>query len=105
MPKRSRVRRTGRSDCSTSRMISSFSVAGYLMRRRPHPRSCFFKQTVFQERLSQRFFQLPELSADILHLVRGSVAGGIAGKPLLACLEEVLRPAIVDVLVQPFTSA
>ena len=41
----------------------------------------------------------------ILHLVRGSVAGGIAGKPLLACLEEVLRPAIVDVLVQPFTSA
>ncbi len=29
-------------DCSTSRMISSFSDAGYLIRRRPHPRSCFF---------------------------------------------------------------
>jgi hypothetical protein len=26
----------------------SFSVAGYLMRRRPHPRSCFFKQAVLE---------------------------------------------------------
>src|SRR6516225_450538 len=41
MPILSSVRRTGRCDCSTSRMISSFSQAGYLMRRLPHPRSCF----------------------------------------------------------------
>ena len=33
---------TGRCDCSTRRMISSFSEAGYLMPRLPHPRSCFF---------------------------------------------------------------
>ena len=39
---RARVRRTGRCDPSTSRMISSFSAAGYLIRGRPHPRSCFF---------------------------------------------------------------
>ena len=32
----------GRCDCSTIRMISSFSDAGYLIRRLPHPRSCFF---------------------------------------------------------------
>ena len=32
----------GRCDASTVRMISSFSEAGYLMRRPPHPRSCFF---------------------------------------------------------------
>ncbi|MCB1498198.1 MAG: transposase [Bauldia sp.] len=33
---------TSRCDCSTRRMISSFSAAGYLMRRPPHPRSRFF---------------------------------------------------------------
>ena len=42
MPSFSRVRLTGRWDRSTSRIISSFSDAGYLIRRRPHPRSCFF---------------------------------------------------------------
>ena len=36
------VRLAGRCDCSTSRMISAFSDAGYLMPRLPHPRSCFF---------------------------------------------------------------
>ena len=74
------------------------------MRRRPIRDHAFFKQPVFEKRLGQRFFQLPELSADILHLVRGGVAGGIAGKPLLARLEEVLRPAIIDVLVQPLAA-
>ena len=42
VPSFSSVRRTGRWDCSTSRMISSFSEAGYLIPRLPHPRSCFF---------------------------------------------------------------
>jgi hypothetical protein len=36
------ARRTGRCECSTSRMISNFSDAGYLMRRRPQPRSFTF---------------------------------------------------------------
>jgi len=35
----SRVRFTDRCECSTSRMISSFSDAGYLIYRPPHPRS------------------------------------------------------------------
>ena len=38
----SSVRRTGKADSSTSRMISSFSEAGYLMWRPPHPPSRFF---------------------------------------------------------------
>jgi hypothetical protein len=42
MPSISRVRRAGRCDCSTRRMISSFSEPGSLMPRLPHPRSCFF---------------------------------------------------------------
>tara|TARA_B100001179_G_scaffold223186_1_gene200424 strand:- start:340 stop:735 length:396 start_codon:yes stop_codon:yes gene_type:complete len=41
-PSWSSVRLAGRCDCSTIRMISSFSDAGYLIRRLPHPRSCFF---------------------------------------------------------------
>jgi hypothetical protein len=43
-PRWRRVRRTGRCDGSTRRMISSSSAAGYLIRARPHPRSCFFQQ-------------------------------------------------------------
>ena len=42
MPIFSSVRRTAKADFSTSRMISSFSEAEYLMRRLPHPPSRFF---------------------------------------------------------------
>jgi transposase InsO family protein len=42
MPSFSSVRLTGRADCSTSRMISAFWDAEYLMPRPPHPRSRFF---------------------------------------------------------------
>jgi DNA-binding IclR family transcriptional regulator len=37
MPIFSSVRRTGKADSSTSRIISSFSEAGYLMRHPPYP--------------------------------------------------------------------
>ena len=36
------TQRLHRCDCSTSRMISSFFAAGYLIRRPPQPSSCFF---------------------------------------------------------------
>ena len=42
VPSFSSVRHTGRWDCSTRRMISSFSEAGYLIPRLPHPLSCVF---------------------------------------------------------------
>ena len=48
MPIFSSVRRTGNADSSTSRMISSFSEAEYLMRHPPHPPSRFFEQTIFE---------------------------------------------------------
>jgi len=44
MPSFSRVRRAGKCDCSTSRMISVLSDAECLMPRLPHPRSCFFER-------------------------------------------------------------
>ena len=45
------VRRTGKCDCSTRRMISSFSDSdeGCLIRGLPHPRACFFEQSQFDE--------------------------------------------------------
>ena len=58
------VRHAGKWDRSTSWMISIFSAAGYLIRRRPHPRSCFFlssrsssvcsASTSFRSRFSRR---------------------------------------------------
>src|SRR3546814_2398865 len=57
MPSWSSVRLAGRCDCSTIRMISSFSDAGYLIRRRPHPQSCFFEQTVFECQVGHAFLQ------------------------------------------------
>jgi hypothetical protein len=45
MPSWAKVRRTDNDDCSTSRVISSFSAAAYLIYRnavrRTHPRSSF----------------------------------------------------------------
>ena len=41
-PSSLQVRRTDNDDCSTSRMISSFSAAAYLIYRTPHPRVRFF---------------------------------------------------------------
>ena len=41
-PSRPSVLRADNADSSTSRMISIFSDAGYLMPRLPHPLSCFF---------------------------------------------------------------
>ena len=57
MPSLSRVARTGRWDCSTSRMISSFSGAGHLMPRCPQPRSYFFEQTILQDEIGYDLLQ------------------------------------------------
>src|SRR5450631_4140030 len=98
MPSFSSVRLTGRGDCSTSRMISAFSDAGYLMPRPPHPRSCFFEQTVFQRQFGHDLLQGAGLTAQILYLVRGRRACRVAGEPLLSGLEEILRPTVIQVL-------
>ena len=42
MPSVSKVDPTPRWECSTGRMICSFSDAGYRIARRPHARACFF---------------------------------------------------------------
>ena len=105
MPSCSKVRRTGNDDCSTSRMISSFSAAAYLMYRTPHRQHAFFEQAVLHHQLGQQFLELMALRPQPFDLVAGRFTRGIAGQPLLARLQEVLGPAIVEVLVDPFLAA
>ena len=54
------VRRTGKVDCSTSWMISSFSEAEYLMRRPLHSPSAvtlFLEQAIFERQLGHDLLQ------------------------------------------------
>src|SRR5215468_12460734 len=99
------VRRIESDDCSTSSMISNFSDAEYLMKRPPHPRERFFEQAVFDQELSQGLLELARLSFELLDLVRGGLTRRVAGEPFLARLQELLRPTVVQVLIDPFLAA
>src|ERR1700739_4503549 len=95
MPSLSRVRLAGRCDCSTNWMISTFSDAGYLMPRPPHPRSCFFKQAVLQGEIGHHLLQGTGLTTKVLPLAGRRGAGRVARQPALAGLEELLGPAVI----------
>src|ERR1700727_600590 len=95
MPSFSSVRRAGQGDCSTGRMISVLSDAEYLMPRLPHPRSCFFEQSVFEGEIGHDLLQRLRFAAEILHLVGSRGARRVAGKPPFTRLKELFRPAIV----------
>src|ERR1041384_5887793 len=101
MPSCAKLRRTGRADRSTSRMISSFSAAGYLMRRPPQPRSRFFSEAGSRASARQPPPSARWPPAVILHLVRGRRSGGVAGQALLAGFQKFLRPTVIEVLHYP----
>jgi hypothetical protein len=86
-------------------MISSFSAALYLMYRTPHRQYAFFEQAVLQQYFSQQLLQLTRLRLDRLDLVAGRFTGSVACQPLLAGLQEVLRPTIIKILVDPLLAA
>src|SRR4029077_7058312 len=65
----------------------------------------FFEQTVFEGQVSDDPLQGAGLAAQVLYLVRGCCAGRIAGEPLLPGLKEVFRPAVIQILDDPFTTA
>src|SRR3954467_10431656 len=104
MPICSNDRRTGRWDCSTSWMISSFSAGGYLLRRPRNPRHAFFENTVFQGQIGNHLLERHGLATQIVDLVRGGGPSRIASQALLSSLQEVLRPAIVQVLRDPLAA-
>jgi hypothetical protein len=64
-------------------MISSFSAAEYLMRGRPHPRSCFFEQVEFECLLGHDLLQGAGFLAERLDLVAGSRTGRVTGQAAL----------------------
>src|SRR5918993_3001886 len=105
MPSFSSVRRAGRWEASTSRMTSTFSAAGYLMPGLPHPRSCFFQQTVLQGEIGHDLLQRLGLTAQVLDLIGRCGTRRVAREPLLAGLEELLGPAVIHRRGDPFAAA
>jgi hypothetical protein len=86
-------------------MISSFSDAGYLIRRRPHPRRCFFQQTVLECQVGNAFLQGTGFAAQVLHFAGGRSAGGVTGQATLAGFHELLRPGVIQALSDAFLAA
>src|SRR5947208_2578409 len=105
MPIFSSVRRTGKADSSTSRMISNSrrrdTSCGFL----PIRRHAFFEQTIFEGQLGHDLLQRAGLATQVLDLVRGRGPGRIASQSLLPCLEKVFRPAVIEVLDDPLAAA
>ena len=100
-----KVRIIGNDDRSTSRMVSNFSEAVYLIYLRPHRRERFFKQTVLHHQFDQSLFELVQFIAQVLNLFAGRLTGGITGEALLAGPQELFRPTIIEVLVDPLPAA
>jgi hypothetical protein len=65
----------------------------------------FFEQAVLEGDLGQRLLELTGFGAERLDLVGRRLANGVAGQPLLAGLEELLGPSVVEVLGDPFLAA
>jgi hypothetical protein len=65
----------------------------------------FFEQPQFECLLSNDLLQLLRLAAQVLDLIGGSSPGCIPGKPALACLQELLRPAVIQALGDPLSAA
>jgi hypothetical protein len=86
-------------------MISTLSDAEYLMKRSPHPRDAFFEQAVLDQNLSQRLLELPGFSLELFDFVRGCLTRRVASQSLLAGLQKLLRPTVIEVLVDAFLAA
>ena len=71
----------------------------------PIPENAFFEQAVFDQDLSQGLLELTRLSLELLDLVRARLTRRVAGEPFLARLQELLRPTVVQVLIDPFLAA
>ena len=75
---------------STSRIISSFSDAAYLIRGPPHPRVCFFEKTQLKRLFRNHLLEILCLAAQLFHLVSVRRARRITRQTLLSGLHEVL---------------
>src|SRR5215471_6201999 len=71
----------------------------------PIPENAFFEQAVFDQDLSQGLLELARLRLELLDLVRGRLTRRVAGEPFLTRLQKLLRPTVVQVLIDPFLAA
>ena len=70
----------------------------------PIRRHAFFEQTVLQGQIGDHLLERRGLTPKTVDLVRGGGPGCIASQALLASLQEVFRPAIVQVLRDPLAA-
>src|ERR1700692_15260 len=85
-----------RAGCSPASLSPDISFAVLPIRRQ----ACF-KQAVFQGQIGDHLLERCGLAPQSNDLVRGGGPGRIASQALLASLQEVFRPAIVQVLCDP----
>jgi len=71
----------------------------------PIPENAFFEQAVFDQDLSQGLLELARLSLELLDLVRGRLTRRVASEPFLTRLQKLLRPTVIQVLIDPFLAA
>lgn len=64
----------------------------------PVPGHAFFKQPVLQSEIVDQLLQAVHLRAQILDLARRGLALGVPGQPLLAGLQELLRPRVIKAI-------
>ena len=85
---------------------SSFSAAGYLIRRPPHPPSRFFEQTVLQGQIDDHLLERRGLPRRQIGWTSSEVAARAVSpaRRFFSSLQEVLRPAIVQVLRDPLAA-
>src|SRR6188472_3058713 len=105
MPSFCSVRRADRRDCSTSRMIASFSMRDISFVVAPIRDHAFFKQPQLQRLFGDDLLEIARLLAQHFHLVAGGRPRRIAGKPLLAGFQELLRPVGIKALSDAFAAA
>src|SRR3954454_18435016 len=70
-------------------------MRGISCRLSPIPDHAFFEQAVLEGQVGRDLLQGGGLPTQVLPLVRRGSPRRVAGEPLLARLEEVLRPAII----------
>ena len=71
----------------------------------PSPVMLFLSSRFSSTWFGKRLLEVAHLVAQVLDLTRRRLACGIARKPLLASLEELLRPAVIQTLGDPFPAA
>src|SRR5262249_61477903 len=71
----------------------------------PSPANAFFGLAVFDQDLGRGPLERALLSLELFALFRGGLTRRFAGEPFLARLQELLRPTVVQVLIDPFLAA